>query len=143
MTFSRDNFRIDTLIPAIQTASAIVATQVLGRLGYYAIRSQTVAVLTGAAAVTAAIAHNIFSNAYAYYAALPVGLGVGIAAHKFFYSDVAVRALLNPKGVLILLAVIAAVRVIADHLPSSLKSAIPTKSPIATPVENGNGRATS
>jgi hypothetical protein len=112
----RRHFRVDMLIPAIQTAAAFTTAQILGYLNKHVIRNQTVVLVSGVAALVSSFASNFFKNAYCYYASLPIGIGVGIAAHSFFYPSIPINSVLDAKGVLILTIVLAAVKLISDNL---------------------------
>lgn len=113
---NRENFLVDTLIPIIQTAATIAATQVLGRLGHYVVSLQTAAVISATAALVASFASNFFTKAYAYYATLPVGIAAGLAVHKFLYSNASIQGIIDPKGAVIVFAILASVKLIADNL---------------------------
>ena len=119
-TINSDKFNINLCMPATQTTAAFVAAKVLGSLGRHIVSDQTVVLVTSTAAAVASLANNFFKNAYAYYAALPVGVGVGVVVHNFFYSNIALKNVLDVKGFLFIAASLAAVKFIADNL-SALK----------------------
>ena len=113
---TREQFRIDTIFPAIQTAAVLIVTQILGRLGQYSVSLQTTALVTITASLTSSLAQNIFNKAAHQYASIPFGVAVGITAHRFFYPRTSIRAVFDVKSVLILLAALSAVKLGADNL---------------------------
>lgn len=113
---TRNSFNVDLLIPAIQTAATFVAAQILGRLGQYTMSNQTALLVSGVASVVASFASNFFNKACLYYAAIPIGIGTGLATHMFFYPTRAFNQVLDTKGILIIAAVLVSVKLIADNL---------------------------
>lgn len=114
--FSREHFKVDTFIPAIQTAATFIADHVTGRLGGHTAKPQTVVLVSSIASVVSNLANNFFHKAFAYYASIPIGVGVGIAAHRFFYPSVPLEGVLDGKGALIIILVLATVKLVADNL---------------------------
>jgi hypothetical protein len=114
---TRDSFRIDLLIPTIQTTTAFITTEILGRLGHYTLKSQTTILVASVASIVSSFVSNFFKKPYLYYAALPFGIGAGLATHTFFYPSTSITLVLDAKGILILIGVLAAVKFIADNLP--------------------------
>ena len=111
--FTREQFRVDTVLPAIQTAASIFAAQILGRLGHYSVSSQTIALVAIVASVVSSLAQNIFEKAAYQYASIPVGVAVGVVAQRFFYPATPV---LDFKGILLLVSILSSVKLISENL---------------------------
>lgn len=113
---SREQFRIDTVLPAIQTATTFIGTQVLGRLGHYSFSAQTTAVVTIPATLLSSLANNFFTKTLYQYLAIPVGVAVGVLSHRFFYPGNNLDAIANVKEIVIISAFLVTVKAIAENI---------------------------
>lgn len=116
---TRDHFRIDTILPAIQTAAVYGTVEVLGRLGQYRVTLQTAMLVGTVASVVASLVTSLFRDLQSKvieYGAILLGVATGILVHRFFYPAIATQAVLDTKGAMILTAVLAAVKLAADAI---------------------------
>ena len=111
-----NSFRIETIVPAIQTAVASLASEILGYLNQHKVGSlQSVVLISGAASLISSLANNIFQNVYIRYLAIPASVGLGVAAHRFFYPATSLNNVLDARGAIVLTLVLIAVRLAADN----------------------------
>lgn len=113
---TREQFRIDTVLPAIQTSATFLSAQILGRLGHYSVSPQTTVLLSLTASLVSSLADNFFAKAIYRYLAIPVGVGAGIVAQRLFYPNHQLNAAAHVKEILIISAIIIAVKLIADNM---------------------------
>jgi hypothetical protein len=123
LTFKREDFKIDLVFPVAQTvAAALIATQVIGRLGHFAFSIQTAVLLGAVGTKIAAIAERHYRDSeyiqYIRYAAIPVGVLAALPVHLFFYPAIPLAAIISVKGFIVLSGVLAAIRYASDHIPS-------------------------
>lgn len=99
---SYDKFTINTIVPFIQTAAVAAATYATGHLLNHSVTVQTAALISGVAAIVAAVADKFIPKEtnFRYGANLVVSSGVGAAvgalAHCFIYPTLAIN--LNAVG---------------------------------------------
>lgn len=118
--FSMKNFHVDTILPAMQTCATVIVTQALGRLGHYAISPQTTVLVSLTAGVTSSFANNIFKQKALQYVSIPIGIAAGIGVNCFFYPATSFTDVLDPKGMLLVMAILCSVKFISENF-SSLK----------------------
>ncbi len=112
---TRESFRIDFLVPAAQTTTLYVTTELLRRFGKYALNNRTAVMVGGVTSLVASFANNYFKDPSHSYASFPVGIGTGIIVHYFFYPHVALKKVIDMKGVVLIAAVITAVKLIIEN----------------------------
>lgn len=104
-------FKIDTIVPAIQTAAILGINEALGRMGQYSVTSQAAACIGGVASLVTAITRNFFDNALARYASTSIGVLAGMGAYRFFYPTL---QSFDPKAALAIGGVLFAIQAAAD-----------------------------
>ncbi len=110
------HFKIDTILPAIQTAAVYGTMEVLGRLGQYRVAAQTAVLIGSVASLVSSFVKNFDLHYIVDYAAIPVSVGLGVLAHRFFYPAIPTQAVLDARGAVIITAVLAAVKLAADAI---------------------------
>ncbi|WP_068466358.1 hypothetical protein [Candidatus Protochlamydia phocaeensis] len=113
---TRNTFRIDTAIPALQTAAVIAANSAItlvGKLNQYAVSLQSAALVGGVASLVSAVAQNFFKNTILRYLSIAVGALAGYAAHRFFFPSVS----LDPRVAAATAGVLFVVRLASNHFP--------------------------
>lgn len=111
-----DHFRIDTVLPAIQTAAVYGTMEGLGRLGQYRVATQTAVLVAAVASLISALTSSIFKDLQSRmvdYGSILLGIAAGIAAHRFFYPAIPTQAILDTRGIATITAVLAAVKLTA------------------------------
>lgn len=106
-------------IPLAQIGVTVAVTAALkhffaGR--FYSVNTQTTVLLAAVAAIFASSVHHFTRKTAFLYGSIVGGLALGIAAHRFFYPLVPLKAVLNIQGVLIIGGVLLAVKGVADYL---------------------------
>ncbi len=92
-------FKIDTIVPVIQTAAVVGVNEVLGRLGQYSVSFRAAILIGGVASLVTAISRNIFDNRLALHASTVIGVVAGINASRFFYPSI---QSFDPKAALVI-----------------------------------------
>ena len=113
---TREQFRIDTVLPAAQTLTAVLGAQLLGRLGHYSVSAQSTFLLSVTASLVSSLANNFFTNKIYQYLALVASIGAGLAAHRIMYPANGLNALANAKEIAIIAGFLVTVKLIADNL---------------------------
>lgn len=112
---TRDQFRIDTVIPAIQTAATIAAATVAGRMGHYSVAATTTYGVGLTASTLSAVAANFFANVLYQYLAIPVTVVASFVLHRFIAGE-GLNVLASIKEIAIISAVLVAVKLVADNI---------------------------
>jgi hypothetical protein len=82
---TRESFKVDTVLPAIQMASTVLATQILGRLGQYSVSVQTTVLVSFTAGLVSSLANNFFTDKIYQYLALAGSVGASLVVHRFLF----------------------------------------------------------
>ena len=133
--FTRKDFKIDLVFPVAQAITgAIIATQLVGRLGHFAVSLPSTLLLGVVGATIAAIAERHFRDQketfFKTYAPIPAGLLVALPVHLLLFPEISLTAVISVKGFIVLSGVLAAIRYASDHVQNLLKTK--KEEPIAT-----------
>ena len=112
---TRDQFRIDTVIPAIQTAATIAAATVAGRMGHYSVAATTTYGVGLTASTLSAVAANFFANVLYQYLAIPVTVVASFVLHRFIAGE-GLNVIASIKEIAIISAILVAVKLVADNI---------------------------
>ncbi len=104
-------FKIDTIVPTLQTAAVFGINEVLGSLGHYSVTSQAAMIVGGVAALVTGVARNFFDNSLARYASTAIGVLAGVGACRFFYPPL---QSFDPKAALAIGGVLFVIQAAAD-----------------------------
>lgn len=116
LEITREQFKIDTIVPAVQTAASFLATQVLGRLGHYTVSAHSAVLLSLGSSLLASLANNFFENKIYQYLAIPVTVAGTIVANHFLFAGKELASITNAKTFAILTVALLAVKIAADNL---------------------------
>lgn len=112
---TRADFSIDTVFPAVQTFTALLAAEALGRLGHYKVSAQSTVLIAGIASLLSALANKFFENKIYQALAVPVSVAGGLLAHRFFYPGRELSAIANVQEIVIISAILLSVKLLADN----------------------------